>query len=218
LAASAAHESAAQIGIWDCRDDLAEIGITYQERIAEVLLRSEPQSTNAPDWIQVVVLPSFEPEWAITIRLDNRMCEYRVADRQVWEANWVPLTDSDGKERRVWSEDPIMVPISVRSMLLSADTVSTLEGVWRTTLGRLDFSKDIGCDGTIYRFRLGSSKACGEAWSPFGDTIAGRLVQLAGLLRRLATEETVENQKRLQMELRLNAEDLRRSLDEDKPR
>jgi len=214
LNAPGAADSGTSLHVWPCSDDLADLEITYHQRLDEILLGVGPNLRDSDEWIRVVVMPSFQPEWAITLTSASAGCEYRVAGRQVWQANWVEAVDPDGAKRRKWADQAVVVPVSVHSFTLSTETLETLRKVWHAILGRLDATRNLGCDGTSYAFTVSSKDGCGEAWSPSNETVAGRLVAIVDTLRDIARVPPGTPEDEIDTRIRKQAEALLENLEE----
>jgi hypothetical protein len=163
----------------------------YELILAEALLKpaeDDPQSDSF--WARrgaiarVVCLPSFEPEWALWLRRD---------DKTVFS---VSLTEA---ERSLWysslkDENPLLVPVVKRRRELPMELVSAICEVWRKVLfeTRHPQTHFPGCDGVTYHFSHWAQETgtmAGKTWSPPEATPPGRLVAISHSLRRFLIED-----------------------------
>jgi hypothetical protein len=168
----------------------------YKLMIAESLLEStkrEVQSV-APVWEQeetasLLCLPSFEPEWALSV----------VGDRKA--RFWVVVAEA---EKNIWysmavSEEMSNSPyVKTHWTEVTAELGAAVCDTWNGALCQTHYAQEpfCGCDGVTYHFayvRKGKqSEMAGQTWSPDENTVPGKLVALSYALKEYA--EDVANQ------------------------
>jgi len=187
--------------LWPCGDD-ALGDIDWRQRVLGVLLPDPPSDSS----IRCVVIPAFDPEWVVIAdckRAGSATLEYRLAEKNVWYANWVPM-ETDGHPRMLgWSESPVPVEVATSQGALSYDTCLALRDLWSVVLQDPSGWNRSGEDGTFYVFFSGTGleKSCGEVWSPHEGTYLGRLASLVEDLRRLVSENDANLRNGLDREL-----------------
>ena len=205
-------EEASRSPLRPCEDLLESGGIDYWKRLAAVLFEPVTPDDDPADSIRAVVAESWKREWAIVVRAEDLVCEYREAERQVLEANFTTDPDEKPVLGGYWRREPAEVPVSVSSAPLSADTVIALENVWQEAFERIEDRENYGLDGTTYRFYLHPPGSCMETWSPDDGTLAKRLVTLVTGLRDFVRTEDPDERVRREEKLRRDAEGLLRAL------
>ena len=150
----------------------------YHAALRQVLLASAPSDP----YFRVVVMPSFFPEWAISIgrpSAGRASLELIEARKPVYSGKG-PRTP--GTTTSVADVDAFVAE-SLRSvlekLLLDTRPCGTLDG-------------RMGYDGVTYQFSAwlrGRGTLSGETWSPEEATRAGQVVKVVGLLYRIARAE-----------------------------
>jgi len=162
--------------------------------LSEMLLPDDRERKSA-----VVVLPSFEAEWAVFVTAGP------TGRQVVLRALRKPLSAESAK---VPSKDPnvmwIPVPgtvdpkgvataakhVAQTSAPLSDETARKLELAWQAALARVRYTEEMqralaGADGTSYHFSQCGQQGCftGRTWSPEGGSIAHGIVEVAEAMR-----------------------------------
>ena len=156
----------------------------YHVAVKDALL-GDLHATRCP----VLVLPSFEREWATYVRTVEGRTEvvYVVMQKQLWyemqraaEATGLPITpESEQRELARLPRD-----VHRFSAPLSSSAADVLDLVWKTMLARARAPERLGAglDGTSYQFFRcppGAECMAGTAWTPEPNTPAGQLAALA---------------------------------------
>jgi len=169
----------------------------YEQMLAESLLGAaerEAQSL-APAWMQeeraiVVCLPTFRPEWALSI-VGERKAGYWVLTPQAQESLW--------SSTRFWysreSDPAIPCPpsVNISRSKLAADLGADICDIWRQVLSQTRYPQKPcdGCDGETYHFTYsgkGMPERSGKTWSPAADSVPGKIVGLSHAVRDYATD------------------------------
>jgi len=187
--------------LWPCRD-YALGDIDWRQRVLGVLLPDPPSASS----IRCVVIPAFDAEWVVIAdckRDGSATLEYRIAEKNVWYANWVPMETDEHPGMMGWSESPMPIEVATSQGALLYDTCLALRDLWSVVLKEPAGWGHPGADGTFYVFFSGTrlENSCGEVWSPHEGTYLGRLVSLVADLRRLVSENDASLQNGLDREL-----------------
>jgi hypothetical protein len=163
----------------------------------------------------MVVLPSFEPEWAVGIEsINDRFYVFStVSTVRVWEYFTLSALrsgairivhsteESDPREALLKEIESLekKLPRTVEDVkanysraAISAALATKVLEVWATILRRVRYAREaeVGFDGTTYHFSLserGYGVMDGQTWSPEPDTINRLSVELGSLLREYST-------------------------------
>lgn len=153
---------------------------------------------------QLVVLPSFKPEYALSIeRQDQRYyLLYNVAQRSIWGA----LQAKQGP------------PVAVESkrVEIGEALATAVAALWNTAIGQVRYpapTVTIRGDGTTYMFSTFQASVglrAGQTWTPPATTPMASLVDITLKLQKLASAPAGPES---QTELVRDANDLRRQLE-----
>jgi hypothetical protein len=146
--------------------------IEYYRGVRMALLADVPAAAAV-----VVVLPSFEPEWAAwSVRAPRPSACSRVAASPIWNGDKPDVPN-------------VSTPaLDVKCAAISPGMAGDLAQAWETMLRRVAYpppSGTIGLDGTTYHFSLLAldRQLAGKVWSPKPESETGRLVSVAEALR-----------------------------------
>jgi hypothetical protein len=174
-----------------------DFGWDYSKRLREVLLKNAANHHLA----RMVCLPSFEPEWMVTVvREDGE-------DFDAPHTYYVEYVGAESKLFRTKDSDDIKVKRSRAA--LDPDTAEFLNMTWRRMLRRTRYPKEprLGADGVGYHFsrsvpmidRGGNDPLAGwehgTIWSPDEDSRCGDLVAIGEALRDYALAKPEDRQK-----------------------
>lgn len=148
----------------------------YYSKVREVLYVGLADDALA----QVVVRPSFQPEYALSIeRQDQRYyLLYNVAQRSIWGA----LQTKQGPP----------VTVESRRVEIGEPLAMAVVALWNTAIGQTRYpppTVTIRSDGTTYTFvtfQAGVGLRAGQTWSPAASTPMARLVDVVLKLQKLA--------------------------------
>lgn len=148
---------------------------TQRASLSEFLLRPLEQRRSIA---HVVVLPSFEPQWAIRLMGPEQ-------HRRNPEPNSrysVVLTQAQHEIHG--GHDPLTTPIELVERRAEDRLGDHLQAIWDRALSgvRYPHRASLGHDGEFYHFGYGSMG--GNTWSPQPGTIPGMLVEVTYDLRR----------------------------------
>ena len=176
-------------GLEPCQDVFSDDSACYHAAVRTLLV---PAQRDAPvPFVRTVVIPSFAPEWAVTIYPNGREArvELRVLSKSLGgEFRGCPALA--GK-----SDD---VDVQVHSAALSGDLAEEIVAVWREALLHLAPFSDAwshGSDGVTYHasaWLRSHGLVCGETWSP-GSGKNELLVRLTEGLREHAEQPSAES-------------------------
>jgi hypothetical protein len=163
----------------------------YEQMLAESLLgaaESEARSL-APVWMQeekaiLVCLPSFRPEWALSV-VGERKAGYSVVMVEAQESLWSSTRFWYSKEG-----DPTMAcppSVNIYRNKLAADLGGGVCDIWNRVLSQTRYPQLpwYGFDGESYHFtyaRKGVPERSGKTWSPAEDSVPGKIVGLSHAL------------------------------------
>lgn len=140
----------------------------YKLRVCKTLLADFSTTPLAG----LVVLPSFEPEYALWIDKDWRgyYAIYRVAKPSIWQTLQNPLAEP--------------VTLNTCQAKLPPELAQQMAALFWTALGKTQYAQQpaIMLDGTAYyanAFRAGSGLRNGETWSPPASSSLRELIDLA---------------------------------------
>jgi len=176
-------------GLEPCQDVFSDDSVCYHAAVRTLLV---PEQSDAPmPFVRTVVIPSFAPEWAVTIYPNGREArvELRVLSKSLW-GEFPGCSPLDGKSDGVDAQ--------VHSAALSGDLAEKIVAVWRETLLHLKpFSGAWahGSDGVNYHasaWLRSHGLVCGETWSP-GSGKNEPLVRLTEGLREHAEHPSAES-------------------------
>ncbi|HET9314280.1 MAG TPA: hypothetical protein VFQ51_01780 [Vicinamibacteria bacterium] len=178
-------------GLIPADPDFAEYGDLLQQY--HTLVRDALLGGNLHAECEVLVLPSFEREWAVHVTPDvgRRQVVYTVMKEQLWAASHKAAEAADGSTsganlRAAFARVPR--DVLRHSAPISEPVARELHWVWKVMLDRArkPAEDEWGLDGTSYhlfeRNGLGADRA-GTTWSPGPQTPAGHLAALVQLLR-----------------------------------
>ena len=118
--------------LWPCSD--GQLGdIDWRSRVLDVLLPDAVSDTS----FRCVVIPAFEPEWILLgdcKRNGQAILEYRVAEENIWDANWVAIPTEEHPDAQGWSDTPVPIRTERREVHLSDDTCEILQNLWSKVL------------------------------------------------------------------------------------
>ena len=172
----------------------------YQANIRRWLLPGAAPLTLA----QVVVLPSFEPEYSLTIERAGPtayVLTYRLAQRSIWQAGGYKIPASltlltrQGTLAKLPARQPALasVLVSTRKVDLTPQVAQALLDVWSVALAQTQFpvSEPLYIDGTEFIFataqpNIGYRSGILHAPPTTGSPME-RLIQVVAGLRELAT-------------------------------
>ncbi len=157
----------------------------------------------------LVVLPSFEAEWAVFVSAGSNGRQIVVrALRKPLSAESVEAPSKDPNVRFVpmpGAVDPKAVAIAAKHVTqttapISNDTARKLEGAWQAALTRVRYTEEMqrvlaGADGTTYHFSQ-CTVGCltGRTWSPETGSIAQRLVEIGEAMRSFVEARGTEKE------------------------
>jgi hypothetical protein len=153
----------------------------YYQGVRTVLLEGVPVGAAA-----VVVLPSFEAEWAVwSVREPKPSVCSRIASSPIW--NGEKPGSPNVPER---SPEP-------KCAAVSPAIAEDLDDLWVAMLRRVAYprpSDTIGLDGTTYHFSIlaRGRRLAGQVWSPSRKSETGRLVAVAEALRGYTRAPSVD--------------------------
>lgn len=159
----------------------ASLQSEYYLGVRRALLKDVPFAAAA-----VVVLPSFEVEWAVWIMRDPQpsVCS-RTASRKIWNA--------DQPER---PHVPVR-PTRPKCIRVAREILEDLSDRWVAMLRNVAYPPPggtIGLDGTSYHFSTldQGQKLAGQIWSPEPNSTTGRFVAVAEALRAYTSSPSLE--------------------------
>lgn len=152
---------------------------------------------------QMVVLPSFRPEWVVYVVHDDAQRPGRLIYKAMRKMLWGEMQrqiEKDAPDPRSYSVGPeaevaalrkVTKEVDVRVVDLDASTIAVLERAWLDMLARTRYSAqlELGMDGTSYvaaNWSRATGPQSGETWSPEKGTPTYDLVAIAERLRDLA--------------------------------
>jgi hypothetical protein len=189
----------------------------YVNKLSQVLLK------DAPDYYvaRMVCLPSFEPEWVVTI---DRECEGGFEDDHPHSY----FVECAKAKKQIWNQKSIeKIEVSRVKAPLDRKTAEAVFEVWRRMLHATRYPPEgagLGTDGEVYHFsrqlplfdkgrpdpRAGFEH--GKIWSPDEDSPTGELVAIGEILKKYALARP-EDRDKIQAEIRNKAEQLKAKLD-----
>lgn len=164
----------------------------YELMLAESLLGAAEREAQAlaPAWqreetASLVCLPSFEPEWALSV-VGERRARFWVllteAQRSLWysTSTWYSTTGDP--------EIPCTPSVNTHRSELATDLGGAVCDIWSKVLSQTRYPQEPlpACDGITYHFvysRKGKPTTAGKTWSPSRTTVPGKLVGLSHALR-----------------------------------
>jgi hypothetical protein len=196
-----------------------ELHWDYAKRIRDVLLKD-----SASDYLaRMVCLPSFEPEWAVTVvredgpRRDDSITyfvEYVVVEKQLW-----PPGNRAAQNARVRKFRAV----------LDSETAGSLNAIWGRMLRSVRFPDELqtGEDGENYHFSgfispiaAGggafpgtSDRAEGKIWSPEEGSLCGEFVGIGVELKTYALAQEPLDREKLALKIRDMVNQLTAKLD-----
>lgn len=132
----------------------------------------------------LVVLPSFEPEYVLSI--DQKGSKYYLTYNQAQKSIW-SASQAQGSPK---------VEVEAKSVEMSKEAATTVGELFNTALDQVRYPApvmSIRGDGTTYTFiafRAGNGIRAGETWSPGVKTKMATLVAVAESLKELAATPT----------------------------
>ena len=147
---------------------------SYDAAVAKLLL---PQLEQSED-IRAIILPSFSPEWGMSINSDTGKVIVAIAAKQIGS--------SSGETK---------VAVNTKKLILPVDTAKRLARLVNLHLARVQYPlrNMNGFDGATYHFsgvdRENGIIRAGSAWSPEFGTPISRLVEVVWLLRSMAEKK-----------------------------
>lgn len=172
-----------------CQDVFSDGSACYHAAVRTLLV---PEQSDEPvPFVRMVVIPSFAPEWAVTLYPKDR--EARVVLRVLSKSLWGEFSGCSPLAGR-----PADVDVQVHSAALSGDLAGEIVAVWREALLHLEPFSDAwsrGSDGVTYHasaWLRSYGLVCGETWSP-GSGRDELLVRLTEGLREHAEHPSAES-------------------------
>ncbi len=155
---------------------------------------------------QMLVAPSFSPEWAVyLIRKDRAKGKAQVIYKVMKTQLWYEMPDQieqrtiDSKAALTAAIALLEKPVDSAIAPISESTTTLLEKVWDEMLARVRYPKPdeiiIGLDGANYHvshYKRGVGDRSGHTWSPEKGSNTGALVELAEEFRRYAIADETE--------------------------
>ena len=143
---------------------------TYGISVQNILMKD----ANSRPYAGMVVLPSFEPEWMVTVAFPQNgwaEVQYIVVDKIIW-AN---VNKDDIKQ-------------IIKKAQIPEDLAQEIKDVWTKMLFDVHYSRNpgLGLDGTVYYFIAFDEKAgplIGTKWSPKEKSAAGQMVAIGDMLK-----------------------------------
>lgn len=191
-------------------DGLSGVGppSPYLLRIREALIGEQPYRQ-----CQLLVFPSFRPEWAVYIvkpEDSGAVVVFKGFKTSLW--NEVLRVTSDDARSTSYSVDSAAEQAALAQIKTELDqatapitnrTVEMLHDVWWETLGRARYPVEerIGLDGTSYfadDWKDGQGSRSGRTWSPEPESLPGELVTLAERMAEYAHSPSPQGEATLQ--------------------
>ncbi len=169
---------------------------------------------------QVLVVPSFSPEWAVYLTRDNptkgeAQVIYKVMKSHLWQEMYEVIEKNgtnDLNTAYAKALAQLKKPVNKAAAPISESTTALLEKIWIEMLMRVHYEPleefigedgetyiEVGLDGVTYHVShpiIGMVRS-GTTWSPEAGSNTGALVEIAEDLRQYAT---ADSKKRPQIE------------------
>ncbi|GAA4400778.1 hypothetical protein GCM10023187_14290 [Nibrella viscosa] len=147
----------------------------YYPHIRNLLLKNLSQNPVA----RVLVLPTFAPEYVISIEKDKR-----------WDTYF--LICAEARENIFQQPAKEGIEVVVRRIQLPKDLALQLNKLFMTAIGQVSYRRNQawGVDGTTFHFtayNVGEGVRSGCTWSPQRGSRMHDLVQVTQLLQKMAT-------------------------------
>lgn len=184
---------AASDDLQPCRDPFTTPTAAYQEEVRRTLFPERALFSSAPV-ARVIVLPSFEPEWSVSVLVDSKSATIEL--RTVGTKISVAQVTSKRKGRSIRST------MRIDQTALSKDLADRIGALWRSKL--LNLGPPVArwsSDGTtlhVSSWLQGHGLLCGETVSVPGE-LPDTITLVTELMRALASDES----SRIKLEERL---------------
>jgi hypothetical protein len=161
---------------------------------------------------QLVVVPSFAPEWTIYLTREDGAAAQVVSRRmseQLWSAMMKAISDdgkkssySVGPEAQRMALTRLKVEVDTSQAIIGIETADLLEAVWGRMLKRVRYTGEPwgGEDGVRYQvshWAPGEGFRSGQTWSPPQGSRPYALVKLAEQMRGFTLKPSPEAEARL---------------------
>ena len=178
-----------------CMDMLVDsYNTTYKNRLIERILSAQCIPTRPAYMVaEVVVVPSFQPEWMV------RVLQYKDGDSElflvlldynVWYSNQA-LAVVNGNEYQTFTDEPSPVASTCYRIPIDSTISNMLRHLFYAVLSPVKYNQCDVYDGVEYTFAMGypgSALLCGQICSPEDESNTGKLVTLAETLCGIAQE------------------------------
>ncbi len=176
----------------------------YQHRYYSLVRQRLIGDLNERVVARVIVLPSFEPEYVVTVDSSRKgyFLLYRTFEKSIWYAQNKVVSDSmitDNVLGKVEFRKSISEKLAKLLNVLFFDLASKArypDFVYETFRGKKTRMISIGTDGTTYNFMAfgsGFGIRCGETWSPKTGSLMDELVKVSDLMVSVAQEGSPES-------------------------
>jgi hypothetical protein len=209
-------------------EELEPVGDVFGEgpRRYHVAVRAALLAEEGQRRCQMVVLPSFSPEWAVYLRTDMVKNEYGIVytacEASIWKRLMAEQQCARSNTKRCaalrasWLQTDSMCHVERQTARVSAETVHVLDELWKNMLYRVryDAGDSAGADGVAYYFSQwvkGSGYLSGKAWFPTPTSRLGRFVAVGERMKAIAVGADTERAV-LEESLRISAEELLREV------
>ncbi|GAA4455538.1 hypothetical protein GCM10023189_23430 [Nibrella saemangeumensis] len=147
----------------------------YYPHIRNYLLKNLSQNPVA----RVLVLPTFAPEYVISVEKDKRWDNYFLVCAEAQEN----IYQKPGKEG---------IQVTVRRIQIAKDLALQLNKLFMTAIGQVSYRRNQawGVDGTTFHFTayaVGEGVRSGYTWSPQRGSRMHDLVQVVQLLQKMTS-------------------------------
>ena len=151
------------------------IVLNYEVQVKEILLKDAPLYP----YVQMVVLPSFEAEWMVSIAQPKDgifQVEYVTVNQQIWANKKL----QDIKQIK-------------KSAVIPEALANDINHVWKKMLKNVRYPEQdrLGLDGTTFYFI--ADDLVGRAWSPQENSLVGMQTSIGELLRDYVLSRKDEN-------------------------
>jgi hypothetical protein len=162
-----------------CQAHLAE----YESRVEAISRAATPG--NVEFW--VTVIPSFQPEWSVSVSADNGhfLLTHVTFQPSLWGSSQVQT----GPNKFGYDFQKPHVQTTVKTTSISGELHDALRSEWDRSIAGARPAQGIAVDGVTFKFQL--SGRCGSAWSPDSETRNGKLIDLVMALALFADSTKV---------------------------
>jgi hypothetical protein len=192
----------------------------YEKKLRAVLMKDA-----APCYLaRMVCLPSFEPEWMVTVAWEDEGEDRADAPRTYF-------VEYAGVEKQLWPRKKFR-KVGVKRMRANLDreTAEAVHEVWRRMLHAVRYPEEdrFGTDGEFYQFsrmvplfnqgrpNVPGGFEEGQIWSPDDGSLTLELIAIGEKLKEYANAPPEERDK-LRAEVRALADQLKAKLDRPRP-